>query len=74
MSFVMVATIKSVEESYGWFYAACRKCNKKVLSKSEYLQNAEVFCEAILKLPATVLVCRKCECECTSITTKYVKQ
>ena len=58
MSFVVVATIKSVEESYGWLYAACCKCNKKVLSKSEYLQNADEVCEAILKLPGTALVCR----------------
>ncbi|XP_022042419.1 uncharacterized protein LOC110945091 [Helianthus annuus] len=38
MSCVVVATIKIVQENYGWFYPACRNCNKKVLTKTEYLQ------------------------------------
>ncbi|KAJ0628038.1 putative nucleic acid-binding protein [Helianthus annuus] len=37
MSCVVVATIKIVQEEYGWFYAACCKCFKKVMGKSEYL-------------------------------------
>ena len=70
MSCVVVATIKIVQEEYGWFYAACRKCFKKVMGKSEYLQNVENVSDDIVRLPATSLVCPKCHSECTSITTK----
>ncbi|XP_021980190.1 uncharacterized protein LOC110876324 [Helianthus annuus] len=74
MSCVVVATIKIVQEEYGWFYAACRKCFKKVMGKSEYLQNVENVSDDILRLPATSLVCIKCHTECTSITTKFKVQ
>ncbi|MFS7938371.1 putative nucleic acid-binding protein [Helianthus anomalus] len=70
MSCVVVATIKIVQEEYGWFYAACRKCFKKVMGKSEYLQNVENVSDDIVRLPATSLVCPKCHSECTLITTK----
>ncbi|XP_022014818.1 replication protein A 70 kDa DNA-binding subunit A-like [Helianthus annuus] len=74
MSCVVVATIKIVQEEYGWFYHACRKCFKKVISKSEYLQNVENVSDDILQMPATSLVCPKCSSECTSITTKFKVQ
>ncbi|XP_022023569.1 uncharacterized protein LOC110923821 [Helianthus annuus] len=67
---VVVATIKIVQKEYGWFYAACRECFKKVMGKSEYLQNVENVSDDIVRLPATSLVCPKCHSECTSITTK----
>ncbi|XP_035837691.1 uncharacterized protein LOC110898678 [Helianthus annuus] len=74
MSCVVVATIKIVQEEYGWFYAACRKCFKKVMAKSEYLQNVENVSDDILRLPATSLVCIRCHIECTSVTTKFKVQ
>ncbi|XP_035832819.1 uncharacterized protein LOC118481715 [Helianthus annuus] len=55
MSCVVVATIKIVQEEYGWFYAACRKCFKKVMGKSEYLENVENVSDDIVRLPATSL-------------------
>ncbi|KAJ0936764.1 putative nucleic acid-binding, replication factor A [Helianthus annuus] len=74
MSCVVVATIKIVQEEYGWFYVACRKCFKKVMGKSEYLQNVENVSDDILRLHATSLVCIRCHTECTSITTKFKVQ
>ncbi|XP_021995815.1 uncharacterized protein LOC110892998 [Helianthus annuus] len=74
MSCVVVATIKIVQEEYGWFYPACRKCFKKVMGKSEYLQNVENVSDDIVQLPATSLVCPKCRSECTSISTKFKVQ
>ncbi|XP_021991049.1 uncharacterized protein LOC110887787 [Helianthus annuus] len=74
MSCVVVATIKIVQEEYSWFYAACRKCFKKVMGKSEYLQNVENVSDDIVRLPVTSLVCPKCHSECTSITTKFKVQ
>ncbi|XP_035833018.1 uncharacterized protein LOC110876774 [Helianthus annuus] len=74
MSCVVVATIKIVQEEYGWFYVACRKRFKKVMGKSEYLQNVENVSDDILRLPATSLVCIRCHTECTSITTKFKVQ
>lgn len=35
---IVLATIKSVEEQHGWFYVACRKHNKKVVRKSEFVK------------------------------------
>ncbi|XP_021985205.1 replication protein A 70 kDa DNA-binding subunit A-like [Helianthus annuus] len=74
MSCVVVATIKIVQEEHGWFYAAFFKCFKKVMGKSEYLQNVENVLDDIVRLPATSLVCPKCHSECTSITTKFKVQ
>ncbi|XP_035831902.1 uncharacterized protein LOC118480975 [Helianthus annuus] len=74
MSCVVVATIKIVQEEYGWFYASCRKCFKKVMGKSVYLQNVENVSDDILRLPVTSLVCIRCHTECTSITTKFKVQ
>ncbi|KAM0000257.1 putative nucleic acid-binding, replication factor A [Helianthus debilis subsp. tardiflorus] len=71
MSSVVVATIKIVQENYGWFYPACRNCNKKVLTKIEYLQYAKTISDEVMNLSPTSLVCSKCECECTSITIKF---
>ncbi|XP_021975439.1 uncharacterized protein LOC110870565 [Helianthus annuus] len=65
---------KIVQEEYGWFYPACRKCFKKVITKSEYLQNVENVSDDILQLHATSLVCPKSRSECTSITTKFKVQ
>ncbi|XP_022030410.1 uncharacterized protein LOC110931319 [Helianthus annuus] len=65
MSCVVVAKIKIVQEEYGWFYLACRKCFKKVMGKSEYLQNVENVSDDIIRLPATSLVCPKCRSECS---------
>ncbi|XP_022024784.1 uncharacterized protein LOC110925121 [Helianthus annuus] len=42
MSCVVVATIKIVQEEYGWFYAAFHKCFKKVMGKGEYLFKVQV--------------------------------
>ncbi|XP_021975662.1 uncharacterized protein LOC110870898 [Helianthus annuus] len=69
MSCVVVATIKIVQENYGWFYPACRNCNKKVLTKTEYLQYAKTISDEVMDLSPTSLVCPKCDKECTSITT-----
>ncbi|XP_022032893.1 uncharacterized protein LOC110934004 [Helianthus annuus] len=69
MSCVVVATIKIVQEKYGWFYTACHKCFKKVMGKSEYLQNVENVSDDIVQLPATSLVYPKCRSECIAITT-----
>ncbi|XP_022018700.1 uncharacterized protein LOC110918726 [Helianthus annuus] len=66
--------IKIVQEEYGWFYPACRKCFKKVIAKSEYLQNVENVSDDILQMPATSLVSPKSRSECTSITTKFKVQ
>ncbi|XP_022027660.1 uncharacterized protein LOC110928917 [Helianthus annuus] len=74
MSCVVVVTIKIVQEEYGWFYPACHKCFKKVMAKSEYLQNVENVSDYIVQLPVTSLVCPKCRSECTSITTKFKVQ
>ncbi|KAJ0582116.1 putative nucleic acid-binding, replication factor A [Helianthus annuus] len=71
MSCVVVATIKIVQENCGWFYPACRNCNKKVLTKTEYLQYAKTISDEVMNLLPTSLVCPKCECECTSITIKF---
>ncbi|XP_022023819.2 uncharacterized protein LOC110924090 [Helianthus annuus] len=71
MSCVVVATIKIVQENYGWFYPACRKCFKKVLTKTEYLQYAQTIAETVMNLAPTSLVCPKCEEECTSVTIKF---
>ncbi|XP_022022570.1 uncharacterized protein LOC110922610 [Helianthus annuus] len=71
MSCVVVATIKIVQENYGWFYPACRKCFKKVLTKTEYLQYAQTIAESVMNLAPTSLVCPKCEEECTSVTIKF---
>ncbi|XP_035830018.1 uncharacterized protein LOC118479553 [Helianthus annuus] len=65
MSCVVVAIIKIVQEEYGWFYAACRKCFKKVMGKTEYLQNVENVSDDIVRLHATSLVCPKCHSECS---------
>ncbi|XP_035838002.1 uncharacterized protein LOC110895531 [Helianthus annuus] len=56
MSCVVVATTKIVQEEYGWFYVASRKCFKKVMGKSEYLQNVGNVSDDIVRLPATSLV------------------
>ncbi|KAI3726888.1 hypothetical protein L1987_66694 [Smallanthus sonchifolius] len=74
MSCVVVATIKIVQENYGWFYAACRNCQKKVMTKSEYLEKFDVVGEEILNLPPSALICPKCNTESTSITTKFKVQ
>ncbi|XP_035844299.1 uncharacterized protein LOC110927149 [Helianthus annuus] len=50
------------------------RCFKKVMGKSEYLQNVENVSDDILWLPATSLVCIRCHTECTSITTKFKVQ
>ncbi|KAJ0843588.1 putative nucleic acid-binding, replication factor A [Helianthus annuus] len=71
MSCVVVATIKIVQENYGWFYPACRNCNKKVLTKTEYLQYAKIISDEVMNLSPTSLVCPKCDKECTSITIKF---
>ncbi|XP_022040445.1 replication protein A 70 kDa DNA-binding subunit A-like [Helianthus annuus] len=74
MSCVVVATIKIVQEDYGWFYVACRKCFKKVIPKTEYLQNVENVSEEILQMSTTALVCPKCGSECTSINIRFKLQ
>ncbi|XP_021974712.1 uncharacterized protein LOC110869801 [Helianthus annuus] len=74
MSCVVVAIIKIVQKEYGWFYVGCRKCFKKVMSKSEYLQNVENVSNDVLRLPATSLVCIRRHTECTLITTKFKVQ
>ncbi|KAJ0800908.1 putative nucleic acid-binding protein [Helianthus annuus] len=71
MSCVVVAMIKIVQENYGWFYPAYRNCNKKVLTKTEYLQYAKTISDEVMDLSPTSLVCLKCDKECTSITTKF---
>ncbi|XP_022031492.1 uncharacterized protein LOC110932469 [Helianthus annuus] len=71
---VVVATIKIVQEEYGWFYPVCHKCFKKLMAKSEYLQNVKNVSDDIVQLPATSLVCSKCRSECTSVTTKFKVQ
>ncbi|KAK1419692.1 hypothetical protein QVD17_28961 [Tagetes erecta] len=71
---VVVATIKMIQEKHGWFYAGCRKCGKKVLSKQEFLEKYGDLTEEILKVPANGLICPKCKCECQSITTKFMVQ
>ncbi|XP_022041196.1 uncharacterized protein LOC110943770 [Helianthus annuus] len=71
MSCVVVATIKMVQENYGWFYPACRNCNKKVLTKTEYLQYAKIISDEVMNLSPTSLVCPICDKECTSITIKF---
>ncbi|XP_021974656.1 uncharacterized protein LOC110869735 [Helianthus annuus] len=71
MSCVVVATIKIVQQHYGWFYPACRDCNKKVLTKIEYLQYAKTISDEVMNLSPASLVCPKCDKECTSITIKF---
>ncbi|XP_022025015.1 uncharacterized protein LOC110925368 [Helianthus annuus] len=71
MSCVVVATIKIVQQNYGWFYPACRDCNKKVLTKIEYLQYAKTISDEVMNLSLASLVCPKCDKECTSITIKF---
>lgn len=68
---VVLGTIKMVEEKHGWFYAGCRSCNKKVLSKKEFLEKFAEVTEEILNLPTNALICPKCKTECKSITPKY---
>ncbi|KAK1416423.1 hypothetical protein QVD17_32214 [Tagetes erecta] len=73
-SCVVVATIKMVQEKYGWFYAGCRKCAKKVLTKKEFLEKFHDISDDILNLSSTALICPKCKCECESITPKFKVQ
>nr|GEX08940.1 hypothetical protein [Tanacetum cinerariifolium] len=39
---VLLGTIKDIQEEYGWYYIACCKCNKKVVSKSQSLKDIDV--------------------------------
>ncbi|XP_035845173.1 replication protein A 70 kDa DNA-binding subunit B-like [Helianthus annuus] len=71
MPCVVVATIKIVQQNYGWFYSACRDCNKKVLTKIEYLQYAKTISDEVMNLSPSSLVFPKCDKECTSITIKF---
>ncbi|KAJ0558965.1 putative nucleic acid-binding, replication factor A [Helianthus annuus] len=71
MSCVVVATIKIVQQNYGWFYPACRDCNKKVLTKTEYLQYAKTISDEVMNLSPTSLVYPKCYKKCTSKTIKF---
>ncbi|XP_035840137.1 uncharacterized protein LOC118487411 [Helianthus annuus] len=35
--FVVLGTIRSVEEDFGWFYVGCSKCSKKVIPASDHV-------------------------------------
>ncbi|XP_022003738.1 uncharacterized protein LOC110901201 [Helianthus annuus] len=57
MSCVVVATIKIVQQNYGWFYPACRDYKKKVLTKIEYLQYAKTISDEVMNLSPASLNC-----------------
>lgn len=73
MDCVVLGTIKMVEEQSGWFYVGCRKCNKKVLTKLEYLGTAleEHITEELINAPSDSLWCPKEKCQATQLTPKY---
>lgn len=60
-------TIKSIQEQYGWFYAACRKCNKKVLPKWEIVDLDDIDTDVEPDNKNGVLYCPKCKIKTTSI-------
>ncbi|XP_021975144.1 uncharacterized protein LOC110870259 [Helianthus annuus] len=51
--------------------SSCRNCNKKVLTKTEYLQYTKTVSDEVMILSPTSLVFPKCDKECTSITIKF---
>lgn len=70
-SYVVVATIRMVEEEFGWFYKAHRKCHKKVFTKTEYLEQAKVIPDNFIEAPIDSLWCVKCACMADSLVPKY---
>ncbi|XP_071696869.1 uncharacterized protein [Rutidosis leptorrhynchoides] len=65
---VVLATITCVEERCGWSYIACRKCQKKVIKKSEHidLENKEDSVGKNLENDGK-LYCPGCECYASSV-------
>jgi hypothetical protein len=61
MECVVPATIALVETELGWFYIACRRCNRKVLTQQEYMEVADdnELTEELITAPRESLWCRK---------------
>jgi len=72
--FVVLATIKMVEEDFGWFYAGCRTCNKMVVTKGKYLEVVGEDVETVEKAPPDSLWCTKCKFQATSIIPRFKVQ
>nr|XP_043611877.1 replication protein A 70 kDa DNA-binding subunit A-like [Erigeron canadensis] len=72
--YVVLATIRMIEEDVGWFYVACRQHNKKVLTKEEFLEQATEIPSHFLEATIDSLWCLACNDIATSFVPKYKLQ
>nr|XP_043614451.1 uncharacterized protein LOC122586527 [Erigeron canadensis] len=70
---VVVATIAMLEPEFGWFFIACKKCQKKVISKMEYLEIAdeEELTDELINAPGDSIWCRKEKKIATEVGPKF---
>nr|XP_043639701.1 replication protein A 70 kDa DNA-binding subunit A-like [Erigeron canadensis] len=70
---VVVATIAMLEPQFGWFFIACKKCSKKVISKMEYLEIAdeEELTDELINAPGDSIWCRKEKKIATEVGPKF---
>lgn len=64
----VLGTIKFIEEEYGWFYVACRKCSKKVVSRQEYVVLDDIGED--VHEGDDVMWCKKCKIRATAVVPK----
>ncbi|XP_022023700.1 uncharacterized protein LOC110923955 [Helianthus annuus] len=59
--FVVLGTIRSVEEDFGWFYVGCSKCSKKVIPASDHAGGLDDIDADDAASDVGVLYCPKCK-------------
>lgn len=70
MVVVVLATIRSLEQRYGWYYVACRKHNKKVVRRSEFVDLEDI--DAHQGDDDGALYCNKCKGKAPSVYPRLV--
>lgn len=68
--YVVLSTIKAVLEEGGWYYDACRRCNRKVIPKSKVVDLEDID-EAVNDANNT-LWCKSCKQPANNAVLKYV--
>ncbi|KAJ0449938.1 putative transcription factor interactor and regulator LIM family [Helianthus annuus] len=69
--FVVLGTIRSVEEDFGWFYVGCSKCSKKVIPASDHVGGLDDIDADDAASDDGVLYCPKCKIRSPTTILRY---